>query len=142
MIRRPLPGILRVIAVSTLATAACLGLAACGSGSAKSPASAPVTATATTAGTTPQTTAAGATANAITRSLQEDLRKAGFHSGQVTGEFDAATTAALKNFQGSVGRLHHRRSLRLTASRPGPIMSANTTRPSTQEGGTTWPKNC
>ncbi len=61
------------------------------------------TATATTAGTTPRTTSAGATANPITRSLQQDLREAGFYNGPVTGEFDAATIAALKTFQESAG---------------------------------------
>jgi peptidoglycan hydrolase-like protein with peptidoglycan-binding domain len=105
MIRRPRAGLLRAIAVSSLAAAACLGLAACGSdsGSVGSPASTPATVTATTAGTTPQTTVAGATADPITRSLQEDLGKLGFYDGPVNGEFDAATTAAVKTFQESAG---------------------------------------
>ena len=61
------------------------------------------TVTAATTGTTSATTDAGggAEVDPITQSLQEDLRELGFYKGEATGQYDAATTAAVKSFQQS-----------------------------------------
>ena len=106
--RRPRHGLLRLLVLSSL-VAASLGLAACGddSDSAGEPATSPVTVTETetvtgaTTGTTSATTDAGGEAEVdpITQSLQEDLRELGFYKGEITGEYDAETTAAVKAFQ-------------------------------------------
>jgi peptidoglycan hydrolase-like protein with peptidoglycan-binding domain len=103
---------LRCAAVSTVALVVLLAgllLAACGSSGTSSSPTPTVTATVTAspdASPTAATTGAGADATAepspTVMALQSDLKKAGYYTGKLTGVYDAATGAAVKEMEAAL----------------------------------------